>query len=605
MEKKIFEEAIGKLREIIESDERFRGNTYLVGGCIRDLLLGETPKDIDLCIDYPEGNTEFVDYLKENYSVDEVSGFTVFERYGTSRFTLHLSGDTKVEIECVIPRVESYNSGPRKPDQVKQTDIYEDAMRRDFCCNALYKNLETGEVLDPTGKGLGDLNDRILRTPLNPIETFIDDPLRMLRAIRFSCTKEFKILEDVENKIVDYKEYYSLSMERINDEFGKILMSGRAIEGIRLLTSTGLMKRIIPDFNEYLDFKQNNQYHSLTWYEHSLAVLEKVIQKNPNASLELRLAALLHDIAKPKCYQVKPDMSFSYHGHEKESAKRAEEILRELRYSVKTIEKVCFLIENHMIIKQFYDYNRKKYTGRYRITRKVLRVLGDLLDEEMELIEADNLSHSPKWNMVGQVSSFYSEVELLKNIDETKSSFLQQKAYNVPVTGNEIMSWFGLIPGPLVKEIKDVLQEIYEENPERTSTELLEEYKKRFEGYSFWFAKEDGESYLMFLGKPIKKKGSLWWSDKDGDIPYRIKKKDIHYQGILGEELSEQRGIYCPKLCMRFLRYKKVWGLVKALEKEVLGPLDGEDRFERLDISYEMHDLSMNIRFTDEEINIL
>ena len=203
MKKIDYEKAVELLKEVVQ-DCKFKEKIYLVGGCVRDLVLGKTPKDIDLCIDYPEGTDLFVDFLKTK---PECSGFVTYNRFKTGKFSLDIGANKKIDIECVVPRVETYNQGPRKPDTVQQTNITEDASRRDFCCNALYKNLLTGEVLDPTGKGLDDCKNRILRTPLDPEQTFKDDPLRMLRAIRFACTKMFTIFEETYSKIDNIPEY--------------------------------------------------------------------------------------------------------------------------------------------------------------------------------------------------------------------------------------------------------------------------------------------------------------------------------------------------------------------------------------------------------------
>ena len=588
MEKKLFESAIGKLREIIEGDERFRLNTYLVGGCVRDLLLGETPKDIDLCIDYPEGSTEFIKYLEQNYPKTTVSGFTIFERYGTSRFTLHLNNDENVDIECVIPRVETYNQGPRKPDQVKQTTLQEDAMRRDFCCNAIYKNLETGEYIDPTGKGVEDVENKILRTPLDPEQTYIDDPLRMLRAIRFYCTKGFEIEKRTKEYIKNYKEFDLISPERVRDEFDKILMSGRAIEGIRMMIDTKLIYKYIPELIDYKDFDQHNKYHSLNWLEHSLSVLKIVMKNNPNASLELRLAALLHDISKPKVYEVKEDGTYSYHGHEKKSAERAKEILEGLKYSNKEIEKICFLIKNHMILKPFYSYETHQYTGRVRNTRKILREIGDNLEELLELIEADNLSHSPEWNMIGQVESFKEKVNLLEENGERKEKYI------VPVSGNDIMKWFDIKPGKLVKEIKDILQEMYEEDPTLQPEDLKKLFIKKYEGVFLWFAKENEGYYSIFSHKPIKRYG-FWCSN--GEVPYKVKE--------ISEEIPDKELIYLeakfyPKIYDNYIREKKVRKIIKKLE-ESLSELEKLKNFESINLSLEGYDLYAKIKFLDGE----
>lgn len=589
MEKKLFESAIGKLREIIEGDKRFRYNTYLVGGCVRDLLLGETPKDIDLCVDYPEGNTVFIDYLKDKYSRNVISGFNIFERYGTSRFTLHLP-DGDVDIECVIPRVESYNLGPRKPDQVSQTNITEDAMRRDFCCNAIYKNLETGEYLDPTGKGIDDIEKRILRTPLEPVQTFKDDPLRMLRAIRFSCTKGFEIEENTLKGIDYYCEYDNLSFERIQEEFNKILMSPKAEEGIRLMIDTKLIYRCIPEFVRYRDFEQHSKYHSMTWLEHTLSVFRIVVLNNPKASLELRLASLLHDISKPECFQKKPDGQYSFHGHEEASAKRSKVILKNLKYPNSVIDKVFFLVKYHMILKQFYSQETMRYTGKPKNTRKIVNILGNNLEEELELIEADNMSHSLKYNIKGQVESFKEELENLK-IDSSQE-------IKSPVTGVDIMSWFNVSPGKLIKEIKDAIQDIYEEDPFLEKEELKDKYIQKYgKSIQLWFARVNKDTYWLFSKKPIKK-DHTWQCE--GEYPVEIKSSEINYIKILDNELITENPIYYPKIFKYYCKKISIRTLTIKLN-ETLRSDNLVNSIDSLTLTFSKDSLSVKYRFLDGE----
>lgn len=432
-----------------------KANVYYVGGCIRDLLLGKEPKDYDLCIDLENGSTLFTDYLKENWS-SVCSGFTVFPKYGTAKFDLE--GD---QIECVIPRRESYNNGPRKPDQVEYAGIYEDSLRRDFCCNALYQNVLTGEILDPTEKGREDINNKILRTPINGKETFIDDPLRMLRAFRFAYQKGFKISEEVLETITDYPEYYKLSMERIWSEFSKILITENADQAIRDLHKYKLLKYIIPEFEESWGFDQHSKYHSLDLTEHTLKVV-----KNVSPNIVLRTAALLHDIAKYKEHGIREDGTWSYIGHEIKSSLLAKEILGRLKCSNDFIDQVCFLISNHMIIKQ-NSSPKKVYNGNKKRTRSVMRILGENIDLVLELIDADNNAHAPEYCLKGQVEEFKKCVEDEKNRPEPLVS---------PISGRIIIDRLGIQEGIEVGRIKKLMQEWYDEDPTLDEEGLIQKY---------------------------------------------------------------------------------------------------------------------------------
>lgn len=597
MKRSIYIKAEKLLKEIVEKWE-FGDKVYYVGGCVRDLQLGNIPKDIDLCIDVDNGTDKFIEYLR-NYQSDLCHGFTVFPKYGTAKFSLKVFQED-IDIECVIPRTESYNDGPRKPDSIKQTTIEEDAKRRDFCCNALYKNILTGEVLDPTGKGLVDCTNKILRTPLDPYSTYIDDPLRMMRAIRFSCTKGFVIEESTRKAIFYYPQFDQISVERIRDEFDKILMSQCPIKGLDILIETELMIRIIKRFVKYKDFDQNSRYHNLTWKDHTFSVLDKVVSQGAN--LETRLAALLHDIAKPTCYQVKSDGTYSFHEHDIKSADIAKSILTSLKYSNDIIDKVCFLVRNHMCIKQFYDYSLKTYTGKPKVTRKLIRLLGDNMTDEMMLIDADNLSHSPRWNMPGQVSSFLNEVARIKELGTSNNN-----NFSIPITGEDIMNHYHISPGVLVKEIKKILQEYYDDNPNLSKDELLLEYDKEFLKKNLWIIKTDYR-YSVFILEPKITDSDISFDCRD--TPLDITEGELLSFGIERRYIPEKENtytkvsaIYAPRLYRRKSKHFKFYTtsveiakLLESLETDCGG-------YKSFNCSLEMNDLSFRVEWEDGTID--
>ena len=325
-----------------------RSKIYYVGGYVRDEILDEgAPKDVDLVVDLPNGASEFCDFLKKEYPTTCVD-FVEYPRFGTAKFTLEFQmtkadGKTpwirEIQVECVEPRKEEYTDGPRKPSKVVSASIEEDAMRRDFCCNALYKDTVSGEILDPTGHGKEDIDNKILRTPCDPVITFKDDPLRMLRAIRFAAKKKFTIDEDTLKAIKPIPEYFQLSMERVESEFTQILLSSDPVEHIWTLHNTGLLGYILPEFEESWGFNQNSKYHSMNLTDHCLSVLKYIVDpysagtNSVKHQLETRLAGLLHDIAKYKYHETNVDGTFSYHDHDVKSAEMAEEILKRLKYS--------------------------------------------------------------------------------------------------------------------------------------------------------------------------------------------------------------------------------------------------------------------------------
>lgn len=471
------------------------GSVYMVGGCVRDELLGLLPKDIDLVIDYPNGSDIFVDFLRDNF-YNICSGFTKYPKYGTSKFTLRYDDSSFIDIECVIPRSESYDNCFRKPSSVKYTTIEEDALRRDFCCNALYKNILTGELLDPTKRGIEDLDKKILRTPLDPIQTFKDDPLRMLRAIRFYCNKSFEISLEVLQNLKPNDEFYGLSKERIRDEFEKILMSPNPIEGIQMLRDHNFLEFILPGIEKCYRYDQNSKYHNLTLLGHTFKVLKGVMNVDKEYELELRWAALLHDIGKPSVAKLNPAGQTSYYGHDIRSKEIAEELLTRLKYGNDFIDRVCTLIENHMCIKQLYNYETKQYTGKPSKTRKLALKFGDLLKPLMELIDSDNKAHAPEYCMDDQVKSFWEHYK--KYVIESN---VKENVVKCLITGDDIISEFGLSQGRNVGDIKQIMQELYLENPKITKEELIKAIREEVDGVELWISRDDS-GYMINLLEP-------------------------------------------------------------------------------------------------------
>jgi len=480
MNKRIYEKTVIRLAELTK--EWGKADIYLVGGCVRDSLLGIVVKDIDLMVDLEDGPKLFCDWLEKE---GKAKNFVVYPRFGTSRFDLTING-RDIPIECVMPRRETYNEGPRKPDTIEYASLKEDAERRDFCCNALYQNIQTRETIDPTEKGLEDIKNKILRTPLPAAQTFRDDPLRMLRAFRFWAEKDFHIDSLVLSEIKPYPEYELLSMERVNAEFCRILKSRKAAEIIRELHRTGLLRYIIPEFEEAWGFNQNTHYHSMNLTDHSLAVLEKVRDEEVT-----RMAALLHDISKRRAWKMKDNGEFSYPGHEIESGKESVQILKRLKWSGEDIEKVEKIIENHMLLKPFRDPFTGLYNGSAKVTRKIVRKFGDVMEQSLDLINADNLSHSPQYNMPLQVTSFYTTLSKLGKAPVVRSC---------PVSGEEIMKRLGLKPGPVIGEIKEIMLEWLDENP---NTDLLTKFEEEYGGKEFWVWKKSRDIFAITLTEPV------------------------------------------------------------------------------------------------------
>ena len=350
----------------------FYNKTYLVGGCVRDELLKLPIKDIDIMVDMEDGGIKLAEYLVNHYPA-KFSNLVIYERFGTAKITFKHSNDDYCDIEFVAPRTELYDEVSRKPIKVEYCDLKTDALRRDFTVNALYKNINTNEIVDPTERGIQDLNNMRLETPTSADIDFFDDPLRMLRAIRFAVQKNFNISNEI--KIALIKNAWRLkniSKERIHDEFVKIIMCDNAVKGIQMLNKYDLLKFMFSDdlvfICDMFDFDQRNEHHNETLDAHILSVLDRVIRDNNDASLILRLSAFFHDIGKLKSYELKEDgIHYRYHGHEIVSGEIAYNALKDLKFSNNICDAVKFICERHMLLKQFNDDN-----GHLKITKNQL-----------------------------------------------------------------------------------------------------------------------------------------------------------------------------------------------------------------------------------------
>jgi len=306
---------------------------YLVGGCVRDIILKRKPKDWDITTNAKPEEIQkiFSDSFYENRF------FTVGVKTGSEDPTLKV-------VEITTFREEGKYSDYRHPDEVRFAEKLEnDLKRRDFTINALAMDIN-GKIIDIFG-GLDDIKRKLIKTVNNPEDRFKEDPLRMLRAIRLACELNFEIEEKTFNAIKEYASFIQfIAKERIRDEFIRIIMSKNAVKGIELMKESGLLMEILPELQQCYGVEQN-KHHRYDVYTHSLKTLEYAVQKS--YSLEIRLAALFHDIGKPLTKQGEgPDCTF--YNHEFVSAKLTKNILERLRFPRHIIDKVVHLVKNHM-----------------------------------------------------------------------------------------------------------------------------------------------------------------------------------------------------------------------------------------------------------------
>lgn len=412
---------------------------FVVGGYVRDLLLKKPGKDIDfVCVG------SGIEWAKKVASILRAQPPAVFENFGTA-----MVRHDEYVLEFVGARKESYRSDSRKPI-VEDGTLEDDQKRRDFTINAMAISLnksDYGRLVDPFN-GVADLKSKTIRTPLEPAITFSDDPLRMMRAIRFASTLGFDIEPDTYQAIVQQPDRLKIvSMERIMDELNKIILSPIPSYGFKLLFHSGLLKVFFPEMValhgvDYVD----NQAHKDNFF-HTLQVLDNVSKMSDD--LWLRWAAILHDIAKPATKRFDPQVGWTFHGHEDKGARMTPGIFRRLKLPMgANMAFVQKLVKLHLrpiaLVNEVTD----------SAVRRLLYEAGNDIDGLMKLCRADITSKNPE-----KVSKYLRNFERV----EKKMVELEEKDrirnFQPPVSGDEIIRWFALTPGPIVGEIKDQIKD--------------------------------------------------------------------------------------------------------------------------------------------------
>ena len=428
------------LKKISTVAECNHKRVFLVGGVVRDRLLGIDTKDIDISV---IGNgIEFAHKLAKSLKVDNV---IEYPRFGTAMIPYH---DKLIEVATA--RMEEYETSSRKP-QITESSLRDDLARRDFTINAMALSLNRENYLELTDyfEGLKDLNAGIIRTPLDPITTFSEDPLRMLRAIRFATQLNFRIEPNTFKAIEQVRERIKIiSQERITDEVTKILMvPENPSRGFELLQESTLLDLILPEIAALDGVDQRNGYHHKDVFKHTLQVLDNVARVS--TKFELRLTALLHDVAKPLTKQFFPDKGWTFYGHEELGAQMVGEIGKRLRLPNKTIEYAAKLTRLHL---------RPIAIASEGITDSAVRRLiveaGDELDDLILLCRADITSKN-----IQKVEVYRANFDRVVNLIESVREKDRLRAFQSPVRGEEIMRFCNLPPGPAVGFIKSAIEE--------------------------------------------------------------------------------------------------------------------------------------------------
>ncbi len=421
--------------------EQLGVEAYVIGGYVRDIFLNRTNKDIDI-VTIGKG-IELAELVHQQLGAD--AHLSVFKNFGTAQVKL-----ADLEIEFVGARKESYNRQSRKPI-VEDGTLENDQDRRDFTINAMAIGLTKtnfGKLLDPFN-GRIDIENKLIRTPLEPDVTYSDDPLRMMRAIRFASQLNFVIDKASFEAIKKNKQRIEIvSKERIADELNKIILSPIPSIGFKLLFDSGLLHLIFPEMVKLHGVETINGKSHKDNFFHTLEVLDNTAKNTKN--LWLRWAAILHDIAKPATKRFEPEHGWTFHGHEDKGARMVPKIFEKLRLplneKMKYVQKLVLLHLRPIVLA------KTEITD--SAVRRVLFEAGDDIDDLMLLCEADITTKNPN-KVKRYLHNFEIVRQKLKDLEERDKI----RNWQPPISGEEIMELFNLQPCKLVGDLKNALKD--------------------------------------------------------------------------------------------------------------------------------------------------
>ena len=434
---------LAKISKVIsELSDETQINAFLVGGCVRDLMLNPLAESIDVDIMVEGDGIDFAEKLARKINVPKI---VPFKKFATAKIPYN-----EYEIEVASARLEKYDESSRSPSEVEMSNIEDDLLRRDFTINAMAVSLNKenfGEFFDPFN-GMEDLSKNILRTPLDSDTTFSDDPLRMMRAAYFASKLSLAIdpscLESIKNNA---ERITIVSQERKTNELLKILGTKKPSIGLNILQEAGLMEFVFPEISVMYGLDQSNEYHHKDIFYHTLEVVDNAAQLSDK--LDLRLAALVHDIAKPKTRRLSKSKGYTFYGHDDLGARMLKGISSSMKFSNSTRDYIAKLTALHL---RPISLAKKDVTD--SAIRRLIVDAGEEIDDLMKLCRADITTKNPK-NITKYLGNFDRVEKRMNEVIEID----KLKAFQSPVRGDEIMKMFDLSPGKEVGKIKTMVED--------------------------------------------------------------------------------------------------------------------------------------------------
>ena len=412
---------------------------FVVGGFVRDIILNRIVDDIDILV-IGDG-IKYASALSEKFGIKEI---VLFKNFGTAHFKYD-----NIEFEIVGARKESYTRNTRKPNVTEGT-FEDDIKRRDFTINTLAVSInksDYGSLIDKFN-GLDDIKKDIIRTPLDPLITFDDDPLRILRAYRFASQLNFNVDEKINSAAESMRDRLKIvSQERITDEFLKILKSDMPSVGIKLLYKSKVLEIIFPEVDVMGGVEQREEYHHKDVFLHTCEVVDNISEKTDN--VWLRFAALVHDIAKPQTKKFIEGTGWTFHGHEEMGARMMAKIFRRMKLPLNKLDYVEKLVRLHLRPIALVNDDVTDSA-----IRRLIVAAGDDLDDLITLCRADITSKNPE-----KVNKYLSNYEtVVKKVFEVEEKD-RLRSFQSPVSGEVIMQVCNLKPSQKVGEIKKAIEE--------------------------------------------------------------------------------------------------------------------------------------------------